>query len=93
MLSSLASNPAGIAGAKAAVELGQYYIDNKDFTNAEKVLLEFTEAGTPHEFHCPRIHPPLPMPIRGRARLILQKNICKACARIIPETSRKSLMQ
>ncbi len=50
MLSELASNPAGLAGAKAAVELGQYYIGRKDFANAEKTLLEFTEAGTPHEF-------------------------------------------
>lgn len=50
MLTELASNPAGLAGAKAAVELGQYHIDREDFVNAEKTLLEFTEAGTPHEF-------------------------------------------
>ena len=50
MLTELASNPAGLAGAKAAVELGEYYIDRKDFATAEKTLLEFTDAGTPHEY-------------------------------------------
>lgn len=50
MLKTLASNPSGESGAKAAVELGQYYLDNNDFSDAEKLMLEFTDAGTPHEF-------------------------------------------
>lgn len=50
ILTDLAANPAGLAGAKAAVELGQYHLDRKDYAAAEKVLLDFTETGTPHEF-------------------------------------------
>lgn len=73
MLSSLAANPAGIAGAKAAVELGQYYIDNKDFTNAEKVLLEFTEAGTPHEFQLARGFILLADAYKGQGKAYLAK--------------------
>lgn len=49
-LTALASNPSGEAGAKAAVSLGQYYIDTKDYEAAEKLMLGFTNAGTPHEF-------------------------------------------
>lgn len=49
-LKTLAANPSGEAGAKAAVELGQYYLDKKDYAEAEKLMLEFTDAGTPHEF-------------------------------------------
>ena len=50
MLENLAANPSGLAGAKAAVELGQYYVDKKEYAEAEKILLAFTDAGTPHEF-------------------------------------------
>ncbi len=50
ILNTLAANPSGEAGAKASVELGQYYLDNKDYAAAEKQMLEFTDAGTPHEF-------------------------------------------
>lgn len=49
MLEALAENPSGLAGAKAAVQLGQHYIDINDYITAEKVMLSFTEAGTPHE--------------------------------------------
>lgn len=51
ILETLASNPATEAGAKSAVELGKYYVDRKDWTNAEKVLTEFTNAGTSHQFY------------------------------------------
>lgn len=50
ILEALAANPAGEAGAKAAVELGRYYLGQKEFDKAEKAMLEFTEAGTPHQF-------------------------------------------
>ena len=50
-LSALASNPAGEAGAHAAVELGKYYVDRKEWAKAEKVLSEFTETGTSHDFY------------------------------------------
>ena len=49
ILTSLASNPASEAGARAAVALGNYYLENKEFAAAEKAMLEFTEAGTPHQ--------------------------------------------
>ena len=49
-LSRIASNPKSLSGAKAAVELGQYYIEKGNVNNAEKVLTAFTEAGSPHEY-------------------------------------------
>ncbi|MDE7442213.1 MAG: tetratricopeptide repeat protein [Muribaculaceae bacterium] len=50
ILKNLASNPASEAGATAAVELAQYYLDTKQYQLAEKTALDFTDAGTPHEF-------------------------------------------
>lgn len=50
MLSSLASNPKSLSGAKAAVTLGQYYLDNNRPDEAEKILSGFTDAGSPHEY-------------------------------------------
>lgn len=50
-LYDLASNPTTEAGAKAAVELGKYYVDKKDWNKAEKVLSDFTSAGSSHEFY------------------------------------------
>lgn len=49
-LSALAENPKSLHGAKAAVTLGQYYIDNGDISDAEKVLTAFTDEGSPHEY-------------------------------------------
>lgn len=49
-LAVLAENPASEAGAKAAVALGRYYIDNKRYAEAEKAMTNFTETGTPHQF-------------------------------------------
>ena len=46
----LASNPTSLYGARAAVELGQYLIDHNNVADAEKVLTEFTDAGSPHEY-------------------------------------------
>lgn len=51
ILETIASNPSTEAGAKGAVELGKYYVDRKDWTNAEKVLTEFTNAGSSHQFY------------------------------------------
>lgn len=50
ILQGLAENPASEAGAKAAVELTQHYLDTKQYALAEKTALDFTDAGTPHEF-------------------------------------------
>lgn len=50
LLVTLADNPTSEAGAKAAVDLGKYYIDHKQFSKAEKAMVKFTEAGTPHQF-------------------------------------------
>ncbi len=49
-LSRMASNPKSLYGAKSAVALGQYYLDNGAVGDAEKVLTEFTDAGSPHEY-------------------------------------------
>ncbi len=50
MLSTLAANPKSLHGAKAAVTLGQHFLDNGDISDAEKVLTAFTDEGTPHEY-------------------------------------------
>lgn len=50
ILTELASNPTSEPGAKAAVELAQYYLDTKQYALAEKTALNFTDAGTPHQF-------------------------------------------
>ena len=49
ILRQLAANPAGEAGASAAVALGQYYLDQKDYKAAESAMLDFTSNGTPHQ--------------------------------------------
>ncbi len=50
ILESLASNPSSLSGAKGAVMLGEYYINRKEYGNAEKEMLKFIELGTPHQF-------------------------------------------
>ena len=50
ILKELSANTASEAGAKAAVELTQYYLDTKQYALAEKTALDFTDAGSPHEF-------------------------------------------
>lgn len=54
MLEKLAKTPSSEAGAKAAVALGEYYVNNKDYEKAEKTLLDFTDAGTPHHYQLAR---------------------------------------
>lgn len=46
----LASNPKSVSGAKAAVTLGEYYLENGNISGADKVLSAFTDAGSPHEY-------------------------------------------
>lgn len=48
--SSLAENPASLPGAKAAVELAQFEIDEKDYEAARIRMEEFTEIGSPHQY-------------------------------------------
>ncbi len=50
ILSDLAKSPASLNGAKSAVALGQYYLNRKEYAKAQKVLLEFTNEGTPHQY-------------------------------------------
>lgn len=50
ILSSLAANPKSVAGARAAVTLGQMQLDANRLKEAEKTLTDFTEAGTPHQY-------------------------------------------
>lgn len=50
LLSALARNPSGISGAKAAVTLGEHYLKAGKLDKAESALIEFTDAGTPHQY-------------------------------------------
>lgn len=49
-LRELAANPHSLAGAKAAVSLGQHYLDSRQYDKAMKVLSDFTDAGSPHAY-------------------------------------------
>lgn len=49
-LKEISQNTLTLPGAKAAVTLGQYYLDNKDYDSAYEVFREFTDRGTPHEY-------------------------------------------
>ncbi len=49
-LEELAANPHSLAGAKAAVILGQYYLDRKNYDAAMTVLTDLTDAGSPHSY-------------------------------------------
>ena len=49
-LRELAENPKSLSGAKAAVTLGQHLLDTDKLSDAEKVLTNFTDEGTPHEY-------------------------------------------
>ena len=73
MLENLAANPSGIAGAKAAVTLGEHYLARKDYKNAEKVLLEFTDAGTPHQYWLAKGFISLADAYRGQGKTHLAK--------------------
>lgn len=47
---SLAANPAGENGAKAAVALAQYHLDAGHWEEARKTAERFTDEGTPHQY-------------------------------------------
>lgn len=49
-LRRLAANPASLSGARAAVELGEHFLEVGDVAGAEKILTAFTDEGTPHEY-------------------------------------------
>lgn len=46
----LAGTPSSLTGAKAAVAYGHMLITQRKYSEAEKAMLEFTEAGTPYEY-------------------------------------------
>ena len=46
----LADNTRSIYGARAAYELADYYYQADNMKRAEKVLNEFIDAGTPHQY-------------------------------------------
>lgn len=50
LLGTLSHNPNSEAGAKAAVRLAELYLEDKDYSRAEKLMLNFTEQGTPHQY-------------------------------------------
>lgn len=49
-LSRLSRNPKSLHGAKAAVTLGQYYLDKGNLKQAEKILAAFTDEGSSHQY-------------------------------------------
>lgn len=49
-LEELSGNADNIYGARAAVDLGQYYYDSKQYKKAEKVINKFIDADTPHQY-------------------------------------------
>ena len=49
-LASMASNPATIAGARAAVALGEHYLATKRPGLAVETLTAFTDTGSPHQY-------------------------------------------
>lgn len=50
ILRSLAKNPASEAGARAAVELGESLLRSGETKEAENVLSDFTDEGSPHHY-------------------------------------------
>ena len=50
VLTDLALNPVSESGAHAAVILGEYYLKKGKYDQAEKVLKEFTDVGTPQQY-------------------------------------------
>ena len=49
-LKKLAASPNSISGAKAAVELGDWYLEQGDIKNALSILEAFTDAGSVHAY-------------------------------------------
>lgn len=49
-LETLAANPDNLSGAKAAVELGEWWLENGDTANALSTLEKFTDAGSIHAY-------------------------------------------
>lgn len=49
-LKDLAANPTTLSGAKAAVDLGEWYLANGNSKEALAVLEKFTDAGSPHAY-------------------------------------------
>lgn len=49
-LEALAEHPDNLSGAKAAVELGEWYLENGDTKNALSTLEKFTDAGSIHAY-------------------------------------------
>lgn len=53
-LYALAENPERLAGARAAVALGENLLKRGKLAEAEKVLTTFTDAGSPHQYELAR---------------------------------------
>ena len=50
LYSQTARNFTSLAGSKAAVALGERYLTSGRTAEAEKLMTEFTDAGSPHEY-------------------------------------------
>lgn len=49
-LTALTQNVKSLYGSQAAVALGEYYVENKLWSNAEQTLSKFIDEGTPHSY-------------------------------------------
>lgn len=54
LLDQLAASPQSLAGARAAVTLGEYYVKAGRPADAVKLLSTFTSSGTPHQYELAR---------------------------------------
>lgn len=74
MLASLSEDPESLAGAKAAVTLGEYYLEKGDIDRAEDVVKRFTDEGSAHQYWLARGYVTLAdiYKAQGKERLAIQ---------------------
>lgn len=77
-LTALAENPMTLAGSRAAVDLGEYYVDTKQFKKAETLLSKFTDSGTPFDYWLARGYIALADAYRGLGKKTLALEYIKS---------------
>lgn len=55
-LERLTDNPKSLYGARATVELADYYMGKKQYSKAQELLEQFTDSGTPHQYWLARAY-------------------------------------
>lgn len=56
ILLDLCDNPSSLYGSKAVVALGELYLKEKKYAQAEELLQKFTDEGTPHDYELARAY-------------------------------------